>query len=44
MASLNLSSDEIKVLESVRQQLAQVVSSLQKFQEDLHKGNPLPPA
>ncbi|PKS09882.1 hypothetical protein jhhlp_004505 [Lomentospora prolificans] len=44
MASLNLSPDEIKVLESVRQRLAQVVSSLQKFKDDVVHSQPLPPA
>ncbi|SPO07653.1 uncharacterized protein DNG_10348 [Cephalotrichum gorgonifer] len=44
MASLNLSMDEVKVLESIRQRLTQVVSSLQKFKDDVAIGQPLPPA
>jgi len=44
MASLNLSPEEVKILESIRQRLAQVVSSLQKFKDDVVVGQPLPPA
>lgn len=44
MASLNLLPDEVKVLESIRQRLTQVVSSLQKFKDDVALGQPLPPA
>ena len=44
MASLNLSPDEVKVLESARQRLTQVVNSLQKFKDDVALGQPLPPA
>lgn len=44
MASLNLLPDEVKVLESIRQRLTQVVNSLQKFKDDVALGQPLPPA
>ena len=44
MASLDLSQDELKAIESTRGRLFQLTNSIGSLKTDLYKSNPLPSA